>query len=270
MRIMKTIAAGAALAAVASMATSASAATYISTLEYVANGGAAVTTGGPFGTVKLEELADGKSVKVTVTLANANSKFVNTGPKDPDSNSNKDPFLFGLSAASDVTVATAGFYSGPYNGSNSSSVSGPFEGTPFGTYTNRIGCCGDKNGGANGLGGPLVFTVYNAGGLTFAGVGATFGAGGKLVTAGSGNRFVSNTADQVSNFNGGWWFAADILDGATNGQTYTVAARDAFCQGAGCGGGGVDSVPEPGAWALMILGFGAAGATLRRRKALAA
>lgn len=34
--------------------------------------------------------------------------------------------------------------------------------------------------------------------------------------------------------------------------------------GAGNGGGG--AVPEPGAWALMILGFGAVGATLRRRR----
>ncbi|WP_293379098.1 PEPxxWA-CTERM sorting domain-containing protein [Phenylobacterium sp. SCN 70-31] len=29
------------------------------------------------------------------------------------------------------------------------------------------------------------------------------------------------------------------------------------------------AVPEPGAWALMILGFGAAGAALRRRRGLA-
>lgn len=32
----------------------------------------------------------------------------------------------------------------------------------------------------------------------------------------------------------------------------------------------VGAIPEPGAWALMILGFGAAGAMLRRRTALAA
>lgn len=32
-------------------------------------------------------------------------------------------------------------------------------------------------------------------------------------------------------------------------------------------GGGGGAVPEPGAWALMILGFGAVGATLRRRRA---
>ncbi|MBS0334045.1 MAG: PEPxxWA-CTERM sorting domain-containing protein [Proteobacteria bacterium] len=29
------------------------------------------------------------------------------------------------------------------------------------------------------------------------------------------------------------------------------------------------AVPEPGAWALMILGFGGAGAMLRRRRRLA-
>ena len=32
----------------------------------------------------------------------------------------------------------------------------------------------------------------------------------------------------------------------------------------------VGGVPEPGAWALMILGFGAAGSMIRRRRALAA
>ena len=33
------------------------------------------------------------------------------------------------------------------------------------------------------------------------------------------------------------------------------------------GGGGNNAIPEPGAWALMILGFGAAGTMLRRRRA---
>ena len=36
------------------------------------------------------------------------------------------------------------------------------------------------------------------------------------------------------------------------------------------GGTSVGGVPEPGAWALMILGFGAAGSMLRRRRAVLA
>lgn len=32
------------------------------------------------------------------------------------------------------------------------------------------------------------------------------------------------------------------------------------------GGGGVDAVPEPATWAMMIMGFGGAGAMLRRRR----
>lgn len=35
-------------------------------------------------------------------------------------------------------------------------------------------------------------------------------------------------------------------------------------------GGGGNEIPEPGTWALMIMGFGAAGAMLRRRKAVVA
>lgn len=38
----------------------------------------------------------------------------------------------------------------------------------------------------------------------------------------------------------------------------------------GGGGGGTGMVPEPGTWALMILGFGGAGAMIRRRRTLAA
>ena len=41
------------------------------------------------------------------------------------------------------------------------------------------------------------------------------------------------------------------------------------CSGPGCGGGGGGGgpIPEPAAWAMMILGFGAAGTMLRRRRA---
>jgi len=220
----------------------ASAATYYSQLEY-RDGLVGPQT--PYGTVMLEE-TDANTVKVTVTLANAASLFVNTGGPH-------DPFLFNLPAVSQVTVQNSGAQDFSYVGD------GSYEATPFGTFTDKIGCClihgGKKdgqegNGQANGDPPPLIFTVFNAGGLTFAGVGATFDPNtGKLLTTGTGNHFVSNS--------GGWWFSADIYDGAT-GQTYNVAARDAF--------GPTNAVPEPAAWALMITGFGAAGAMLRRRR----
>lgn len=237
-----------ALSAVAAVALpgSASALTYTSQLEY-RDGLVGAQT--PYGTVTLDEL-DANTVKVTVTLANANSLFVNTGGPH-------DPFLFNLPAASTVTVSKSGAQDFSYAGD------GSYTATPFGTFIDKIACCvihgGKKdgqegNGQTNGDAPPLIFTVYNAGGLTFAGLGATFDpVTGKLLAAGTGNHFTSNA--------GGWWFAADIYDGAT-GQTYNVAARDAF--------GPTGPVPEPATWALMITGFGAAGAMLRRRRAVTA
>ena len=50
--------------------------------------------------------------------------------------------------------------------------------------------------------------------------------------------------------------------------TFTSASGVFLTQTGGGGGGG--AVPEPASWALMISGFGLAGATLRRRRALAA
>jgi len=223
---------------------SASALTYTSQLEY-RDGFAGAQT--PFGTVTIDEL-NANTVQVTVTLANAASLFVNTGGPH-------DPFLFNLPAPSQVTVTKSGAQDFAYAGD------GAYQATPFGTFTDKISCCtihgGKKdgqegNGQANGDPPPLVFTVFNAGGLTFAGVGATFDPNtGRLLSTGTGNHFVSNA--------GGWWFAADIYDGAA-GQTYNVAAKDAF------GPTTSNAVPEPATWALMIMGFGTAGAMLRRRR----
>ena len=119
-------------------------------------------------------------------------------------------------------------------------------------YTYVAGHWVENNGAANGVGGPLVFFLHDAAGLTFAGLNFnTDPDTGKLLSPlGSGNHFLSNPE--------GWWFTADIYDGAT-GQTYNVAARDAF-------GPSTAAVPEPATWALMIMGFGAVGAMLRRRR----
>ena len=50
---------------------------------------------------------------------------------------------------------------------------------------------------------------------------------------------------------------------AASGQNWGSTAA---CQGGG-GGGGAVGVPEPASWALMIAGFGAVGAAIRRRRA---
>jgi hypothetical protein len=239
---------GAVGAAALAFASSASALTYVSQLEY--RDGAAGAQTPSFGTVTIDELVGGNSVKVTVELTNPGSLFVNTGGPH-------DPFLFNLVGAGS-TVAIDNNVAGQqftYGGA------GSFSATPFGTFTNKIGCCGGENkkGAANGDPPPLVFTVTNLGGLTFGGAGAVYDADHKLVTQGTGNHFASNA--------GGFWFAADIYD-ATAGQTYNIAAKDAFCTS--CGGGTDTGVPEPATWALMILGFGGAGATLRRRRAAVA
>ena len=46
----------------------------------------------------------------------------------------------------------------------------------------------------------------------------------------------------------------------TSGGPYTLAIDDITIVN------GLSAVPEPGAWALMIAGFGLAGATLRRQR----
>ncbi len=112
----------------------------------------------------------------------------------------------------------------------------------------------ERNGAANGIGGVLDFYLSDEAGLTFAGMNSQFDPKtGKLLSTGLGNHLTSNA--------GGWWFSADIYDGATK-QTYNVAARDAFTT--------VAAIPEPATWGLMILGFGGVGAVLRRQRRMLA
>ena len=218
--------------------------TYTSNLEYKDTGGPSPTLSGtPYGVVTIQELSS-TQVKVTVTLNSPEIAFLNTGGPH-------DPFLFNLTGNSPVTVTNAAgqtFYNGGYS---TTPTSTEWTATPFGDFTNRIGCCNDKNGSANESLPPLVFTVTNAGGITFAGVGATFDGSGRLLTLGTGNHFLSN--------DGGWWFAADLDNGASSGNTFNVAARDAFTIRQ------TGSVPEPASWALMVGGFGLLGALMRRR-----
>jgi hypothetical protein len=125
--------------------------------------------------------------------------------------------------------------------------------SPFGSFTNAIECVqgsGGKdktacqNGWAPGI---------NPTELKFTAVGLALP-----------DLFKSLTTYKSQNM----WFIVDVVNSA--GKTGNVGAPtcaqmgfDASCYGGGGGGG----VPEPSTWALMISGFGLAGAMLRRRRA---
>jgi hypothetical protein len=256
--MLKKMLAGAAATAFAlGLGTAAHSATYISKLEYTSSAGPITPD---FGTVTLDDGLDGGTrVRVTVDLTNALSLFVDTGANNhwsfnfnlfdgPDN----DPTTPGDSNSSVSVVSPPSAAGWTYDGEGSYKVSGFTGGsnTSIHNFKNAFTCCGGQTGGANGVAPKLVFDVTNAAGITFAGVGATFDANNKLLSPGTGNAFRSTDL--------GWWFAADILNGST-GQTGEVAAKDAFL-----------AVPEPASWALMILGFGSAGAMLRRRRAATA
>jgi hypothetical protein len=231
-----------ALATVLAIAPASATATYTSLLEYKDTGGTP-TQSGPYGKVTLTEV-NANTIDVTVTLFSPEIGFLNTGGPH-------DPFLFNLTGNYPVTVTnTSGqtFYNGGFDTAGTSSTN--WVATPFGRFTNRIGCCNDKNGGANASPPPLTFSVYDSNGITFAGVNATFDpVTGRVVTLGTGDHFLSNS--------GGWWFTADLVD--KNGATFNVAAKDAF--------GPTAPVPEPASWAMMIVGFGVVGGVMRRRRA---
>jgi len=215
--------------------------TYTSLLEYYDHGGI-TKNATPFGVVTLEEI-DANDVKVTVTLNSPLFGFLNTGGPH-------DPFLFNLTGNYGVTIsnnASQTFYNGGYS---ATATSTQWTATPFGDFTNRIGCCGDANGSGSASPPPLVFTVHDAAGITFAGIGATFSGTGQLLTLGTGDHFLSN--------DGGWWFAADVTDGR---NTFNIAARDAYTTLTTTPG-----VPEPATWLMMVGGFGLTGAALRARK----
>ncbi|TAJ72669.1 MAG: PEP-CTERM sorting domain-containing protein [Phenylobacterium sp.] len=227
--MLKKLLLGTALVASLAVAGQASALTYTSKIQHIDSN---LSVDGDYGLVTIEELAGGKDLLITVDLNAPLTGIVDNGKAHI-------AFAFNLLDSPNSTISIldpVGGGSFTYLGESS------FMQSPFGTFTNGFSCCGPSLSEAP----PFVFKISNAAGITFAGVGATFDSNGRLTGTGTGNRLKSN--------DGGWWFAADTID--TQGDTGAKGARDAFV-----------AVPEPGAWALMILGFGGAGAALRRRRA---
>jgi hypothetical protein len=220
---------GTALVASLSLAGQASALTYTSKIQHIDSD---LSVDGNYGLVTIEELAGGKDLLVTVDLNAPLTGIVDNGKAHI-------AFAFNLLDSPNSSISILDPAGG---GSFTYLNEGSFTQSPFGSFTNGFSCCGPSDSEPP----PFVFKISNASGITFAGVGATFDANGRLLTTGTGNRLASNA--------GGWWFAADTTDGRDTGAK---GARDAF----------VTAVPEPSAWALMILGFGAAGGALRRRRA---
>jgi hypothetical protein len=61
----------------------------------------------------------------------------------------------------------------------------------------------------------------------------------------------------------------DLMHGTLNRSLTGATPFIPTSPGGGGGGGGGGGVPEPASWALMILGFGAVGAMIRRRQSAA-
>ncbi|WP_068878896.1 MULTISPECIES: PEPxxWA-CTERM sorting domain-containing protein [unclassified Phenylobacterium] len=230
---------------------SASAAQYISKLEYSQDG----YSSSPFGTVTLTEGGSGNGayVDVLVQLLPPLTNLVDTGAHYM--------FAFNLADTTNSTVTlldpaldinaagNADGYTFYQNGDRDQA--------PFMNFSEAIAYNYPGQGNGNNSAAPtLAFRVSNANGITF---------------VGPGNQFTSTTVagGNIAGFTKGWWFAADVKSSLTSGpnsNTFTVAARDFCTVGVDCNTG---VVPEPGTWALMILGFGAAGGMLRRRRHVA-
>jgi hypothetical protein len=103
----------------------------------------------------------------------------------------------------------------------------------------------------------IELSLYGSGTITFTltdALGDEFG--GFVYTLGSGeNKFAFEAIDGQSIAN----LHFDITGGATAGVTTVKQVR--IDPGSGPGG-----VPEPGTWAMMLLGFAGAGFALRRRR----
>ena len=174
-------------------------------------------------------LGSGPFGTVSVTENAGSLLFIETlaaGYRIHKGNANHNAFSFSILGDPNVTVSNLTAGFAAIDTSPNSDVSSP----PFGTFFTAIECttaCGPGFGG--GFAGPLSFTLSSTGSLSLSSLGF--------------NKINSNNI----------YFTSDLVN--SNGMTGNVGAT-----------AGIGAVPEPTTWALMLIGFGAAGISLRRRK----
>ena len=168
---------------------------------------------------------------VTVTENAGKLDFVQTltgGFRIHDGNANHNAFAFSINSNPAVIISNLTAGFVAVSPDAGTSVTAP----PFGTFLTAIDCaaaCG--SGFSGGFAGPLTFTVQAAGGLSLASLGFNTVSGNNI------------------------YFASDLI--ISNGNTGNVGALR-----------NPGAVPEPATWAMMLVGFGAMGVSMRRRRSL--
>ena len=161
--------------------------------------------------------------------ANGSLTFLETltpGFKIHDGTSNHNAFSFSIAGDPTVTVSSLTAGFAAISTSSGINVSAP----PFGSFFTAIDCTTSCGPGYNGgYAGTLSFTVSAAKTLTLQSLG-----------------FNTINGHNV-------YFTTDVVN--ASGYTGNVGAA-----------GVVAAVPEPATWALMLVGFGGVGYSMRRRK----
>ena len=154
---------------------------------------------------------------------------LSTGYRIHLGNTNHNAFAFKVNSDPTVTV------SGLTAGFSAIALTGGSNETepPFGTFFTAHVCSSCGPGYSGGNAGPVTFTLGAANGLTLASLGYNLYNNQKI------------------------FFTSDVVN------------QDGFTGNVGAVIGDVSAVPEPNTWAMMLIGFGFAGYSLRRRKGVA-